>query len=141
MKRVAGLVVVLLLATVALSACGESKEDKAMKSVCSARSDISKQVDELKSLTLSTVTIDGVQQNLKAIRSDLSKMKDAQGDLKGDRRQQVENANSAFAAQVQSIASSFGKSLSISDAKAQLSTALQQLASAYEKSLAPIDCS
>lgn len=50
-------------------------------------------------------------------------------------------AGRAFAAQVQSIASSFGKSLSISDAKTQLSSALQEVASAYEKSLAPIDCS
>jgi hypothetical protein len=42
---------------------------------------------------------------------------------------------------VQSITGSLGKSLSLNDAKTQLSSALQQLASAYEKSFASIDCS
>jgi hypothetical protein len=132
---------IAVLAALGLSACGESKQDKAKSTVCDSRADISKQVDQLKGLTISTVTIDGVQNSLKAINSDLSKIKDAQGDLSGSRRQQVQDATKTFTSQVQSIAGSVGKSTSLSDAKAQLTSALQQLGGAYKQSFARVDCS
>ena len=140
MKPIAFLLIALL-AALALGACGQSKEDKAKSTVCDARADIGKQVDQLKGLTASTVTLDGVQNSLKTIRSDLSKIKDAQGDLSGDRRQQVQDATKTFTSQVQSIAGSIGKSTSLSDAKAQLTSALQQLGDAYKQSFARVDCS
>jgi uncharacterized protein YjbJ (UPF0337 family) len=129
------------VAALAIGACGESKEDKAKNTVCDARADISKQVDQLKGLTISTATADDVQQSVKAINSDLSKIKDAQGDLSDDRRQQVEAATKTFTSQVQSIVESLGSSTSLRDAASQLSSATQQLAAAYKQSLAPIDCS
>jgi uncharacterized protein YjbJ (UPF0337 family) len=141
MRPSIALLLLAVLAALGLGACGESKQDKAKTTVCDARADISKQVDQLKGLTVSTVTVDGVQNSLKAISSDLSKIKDAQGDLSGDRRQQVEDATKTFTSQVQSIAGSVGKSTSLSDAKAQLSNALQQLAAAYKQSFARVDCS
>jgi uncharacterized protein YjbJ (UPF0337 family) len=141
MKPSIACLLLALVAALALGACGESKEDKAKSAVCDARSDISKQVDKLKGLTVSTVTIDGVQESLKAIRSDLSKIKDAQGDLSSDRRQQVEDANKAFTSQVQSVVGSVGRSTSLSDAKAQLTSAVQDLAAAYQQSFARVDCS
>jgi uncharacterized protein YjbJ (UPF0337 family) len=129
-----------VVAALAIGACGESKEDKAKKAVCDARADISKQVDQLKSLTISTATTDDVQQSVRAINSDLSKIKDAQGDLSDDRRQQVEAATKTFTSQVQSIIESVGSSTSVRDAATRLTSATQQLATAYEQSLAPIDC-
>jgi hypothetical protein len=136
------IVVVLLglLATLALSACGESKQDKAKGTVCDARADIGKQVDKLKGLTVSTVTAGGVQGSLNAISSDLSKIAGAQGDLSADRRKQVQDATKTFTSQVQDIAGSVGKSTSVSDAKAQLTSALQQLGDAYKQSFAKVDC-
>ena len=74
MKLSIPFVVLALLACLAVGACGQSKQDKAKSTVCDARADISKQVDKLKGLTPSTVTIDGVQSSLKAISSDLSKI-------------------------------------------------------------------
>ena len=130
-----------VVAALVVGACGESKEDKAHTAVCSARADISKQVDQLKGLTVSTVTVDKVQNALKAINDDLSKIKDAQGDLTDDRRQQVEAATKTFTSQVQSIIESLGSSTSLRDAASQLSSATQQLAAAYKQSFAPIDCS
>jgi uncharacterized protein YjbJ (UPF0337 family) len=130
-----------VVAALAVGACGESKEDKAQKAVCSARADISKQVDQLESLTISTATADDVKQSVKAINSDLSKIKDAQGDLSDDRRQQVEAATKTFTSQVQSIIESVGSSTSLRDAASQLTSATKQLAAAYKQSLAPIDCS
>jgi hypothetical protein len=140
MKPSIAFLLIALLATLALGACGESKEDKAKSAVCDARADISKQVDQLKGLTISTVTVDSVQNSLKAISSDLSKIKDAQGDLSADRRTQVENATKTFTSQLQSIAGSVGKSTSLSEAKAQLTSALQQLGDAYKQSFAKVDC-
>jgi hypothetical protein len=131
---------IAVLAALGLGACGESTQDKAKGTVCDARADISKQVDQLKGLTVSTVTVDGVQNSLKAINSDLSKIKDAQGDLSDDRRQQVQDATKTFTSQVQSIAGSVGKSTSLSEAKAQLTGALQQLGDAYKQSFAKVDC-
>jgi Tfp pilus assembly protein PilP len=141
MKLSIPFVVLALLACLAVGACGQSKQDKAKSTVCDARADISKQVDKLKGLTPSTVTIDGVQSSLKAISSDLSKIKDAQGDLSADRRKQVEDATKTFTSQVQSIAGSIGKSTSLSQARTQLSSALQQLGTAYKQSFAGVDCS
>ena len=131
---------IAVLAALALGACGESEQDKAKSTVCDARADISKQVDQLKGLTVSTVTVDGVQNSLKAINDDLSKIKDAQGDLSGNRRQQVQDATKTFTSQVQSIAGSVGKSTSLSEAKTQLTSALQQLGDAYKQSFAKVDC-
>jgi Tfp pilus assembly protein PilP len=131
----------VLIAALALGACGESKEDKAKSTVCDARADIGKQVDKLKGLTITTASASAAQESLKAINSDLSKITDAQGDLSDDRRQQVETANKAFTSQLQSIAASLGSSTSLSDAKSQLSSALQQLATAYKTSFARVDCS
>ena len=124
----------------ALGACGESDEDKAQNTVCDARDDIGKQVDDLKSLTPATVTADAVTQNLEAIDNDLNDMSDAQSDLSSDRRSDVEAANKAFESSVEGIVSQLGSSLSAADAKAQVVTALNQLAASYQEAFAPLNC-
>jgi hypothetical protein len=124
----------------ALGACGESSEEKALNSVCGARDDIGNQVDDLKSLTPATVTTDAVTQNLDAIKNDLKNISGALSDLSSDRRSEIEAANKTFASSVEGIASQLGSSLSASDAKAQVATALQQLEASYQKAFAPLSC-
>lgn len=141
MNRVRVILPLVLCAALALGACGTSKEDKAKSSVCSARADISKQVDKLKGLTLSSSTLQDVQQSLTSISSDLSKIRDAQGDLKGDRKKQVQQATDEFTSQLKGVAGTIGRSLSASNAKSQLTAAAQELATAYQQALKPIDCS
>jgi hypothetical protein len=131
---------VLVLAVLALGACGESDEEKAMNTVCDARDDMAKQVDELKKLTPATFTTDAVTQNLDAIRTDLKDISDAQADLSDDRRSEVEAATTEFTGSVRAVASDLGTSLSASDARTQLAGALQQLGTSYEQTLAPLDC-
>jgi hypothetical protein len=127
---------------VALASCGgDSKAEKAQKTVCDARADISKQVDQLKSMTVATVSTDAVSQSLSAIGSDVSKIKSAQSDLSDERRQQVESANQQFANQVRAIAKQIATTKSAADAKTALTTALQQLAGAYKQTFAKVDCS
>ena len=138
--RVACSVLTVVMLVFALGACGESDEEKAQNKVCDARDDINKQVDELKSLTPSTVTADGVTQNLDAIKTDLKDISDAQSDLSSDRRSDVEAANKAFESSVEGIVSQLGSSLSAADAKEQVVTALDQLAATYQKAFAPLNC-
>jgi Tfp pilus assembly protein PilP len=135
------LIVLLLAAGLAVAACGESEEDKAKAQVCDARADIQKQVDEMQGLTRSTATVDGVTKNLQAIRADLRKIKDAQGNLNDERKQQVQDANQAFEQQVRSTVQNVGKSLSVSDAETQLRSAVTDLANSYKQTLGKVDCS
>ena len=138
--RTACSVLAVVMLVFALGACGESDEEKAQNTVCDARDDIGKQVDDLKSLTPATVTADAVTQNLEAIDNDLNDMAAAQSDLSSDRRSEVEAANKAFESSVEGIVSDLGSSLSASDAKAGIVTALQQLAASYKKAFAPLNC-
>jgi hypothetical protein len=130
----------VVMLALALGACGESDEEKAQNTVCDAKDDIGKQVDELASLTPATVTTDAVTQNLDAIKTDLKDISDAQSDLSSDRRNEVEAATKAFTSSVKGIASQLGSSLSASDAKAQAATALQQPEASYQKAFAPLSC-
>jgi hypothetical protein len=138
MKPIAAVAVAVV--ALGAAACGTSEEDKAKEQVCDARADISKRVDTLEGLTLSTATTGQVKDSLTAIRDDLRKIGDAQGDLDDERKSQVQAANAAFAAQLQSIAADLGRDLSAADAKAQLQSALRQLATTYRQTFAKVDC-
>jgi phage-related minor tail protein len=138
--RAACSVLAVVLIAFALGACGESDEEKAQNAVCDAKADIGEQVDELKSLTPATVTADGVRQSLAAIRTDLEDISDAQADLSSDRRSEAEAATKAFTSSVQETAGELGRSLSASDAKSEVATALDQLGASYQESFAPLNC-
>ena len=125
-----------------LAACGgQSKQEKATSQVCDARADIAKQVDTLKNLTVSTATTSQIKTSLNAIKDDLGKIKDAQGDLNEQRKHQVTQANEAFVAQINSIGSNLLSTLSLSQGKDQLEASLQQLAGTYKQTFAKVDCS
>jgi hypothetical protein len=125
----------------ALAGCGESKQDKAKKAVCSARSEIEKSVNDLRSLTLTTVTVDGVKNDISSIQTNLKKMVDNQKELASDRKDKVTSATQAFGQQLKSIASGLTSNLSLTNAASQVKTAGASLQSAYTSALAPIDCS
>ena len=135
------MILVLVAAALALAACGESTQDKAQTQVCDARADIQRQVSDLSSLTLATASVDGVQSKLKAIRSSLQKIADAQGDLNAERKQQVQAANQAFRTQLSSIVSGLGNNLSLATAATKLKDAASKLADSYRQTLGRVDCS
>ena len=134
------MILVLVAAALALAACGESTQDKAQSQVCDARADIQKQVSDLSSLTLATASVDGVQSKLKAIRSSLQKIADAQGDLNAERKQQVQAANQAFRTELSSIVSDLGDNLSLATAATKLEDATSKLAASYRQTLGRVDC-
>ena len=69
-----------------------------------ARGTSKKQVDELKSTTISSGALDGVQANLSAIRKDVKQIADSQGSLADDRKQEIQKANQEFKSQVSDVA-------------------------------------
>ena len=138
--RLGLLVVGLLLVATTAFGCGESDAEKAQTQVCDARTDLQKQVDDLAALTPATATADGVKANVSAIENDLKQIRDAQGDLNDERKQQVESATQAFAAEVKTIGADLRSDLSASGAQAKLQAAGQQLASSYQQTFAKIDC-
>lgn len=131
----------LLSGALALTACGESKQEKAKAEVCSARADISKQVNTLTSLTASTISPSQVKTGVEAIANDLTKIKNAQGNLAPARKEQVQSATHTFETQLGSILTGITSNLSLSNAETQFKSALTQLAESYKKTLAPINCS
>jgi hypothetical protein len=131
----------LSAASLLLAACGESDEDKAKTQVCDARADIKKHVDDLNGLTITSASVDEIQQDLQAIGDDLTKISDAQGDLAPDRKEQVEAANKAFRSEVQATAKRVVSGLTAGDAQAQLESAVGALVTGYKKAFAPVDCS
>jgi predicted nuclease with TOPRIM domain len=124
----------------AFAGCGQSAQDKAKKDVCNARADIEKKVNDLKGLTATSVSVDRVKSDLKAIKDDLKKIADAQDQLDPTRKKQVEKANETFKSQVSTLTQDLKSPEALKGAAAQLKTDIANLASAYKKTYAPIDC-
>jgi hypothetical protein len=139
--RKAFAIAALSLGLLALVGCGESSQEKAKAQVCAARSDISKQVQMLSELTLSTSILTEAKTGLEAIASDVTKIKDAQPNLEPARKQQVAAATDTFATQVASIITGLVSNPSLSNAEKQLRSSLSQYVKSFEQALAPIDCS
>jgi len=137
MRRLA----LVVAAGLVLAACGgESDQEKAQKTVCDARADIGKQVNELKALTPATASVNGVRANIDAIQDDLRKIVDAQSTLSDDRRAQVKAATDQFTARVTQLVQEATRSLTLEDAATRLRAAVSDLATAYSQSIGKIDC-
>ena len=136
------LVVAALLGSAALLvACGESEEEKAQNEVCDARADIERRVDDLAGLTLTTVSIEQVTNNLEAIRDDLEKIAAEQEDLEPERRQEVEQAGQRFRSQLETTARDVvSGATSGEEAGATLGAALDELAMTFREAYGPLDC-
>ena len=152
--RSALLAIAAVTIALALGACGSSSDDtpastgastgdaaSAQTTVCNARDDIGKQVDELKALTPSTVSRGAITTSIAAITKDLDTISSAQGNLSGERRSELEAANKEFKAAVKDTAAQVVSSVTASDAKASLVAALQQLGTSYQQTFASLDCS
>lgn len=140
-------IVALLLSAVALTACGESAQEKAMAQVCAARADISKQITKLQGLTFSSSTITEAKAGFEAIGKDLTKIKNEQSALAPARKEQVQKATSTFETELSSIAGGLVSSLgsggieaALKNAQPQLKSALNTLEADYKQALGPISC-
>jgi len=132
--------VLLVTFAIPLSGCGESKQEQAKKSVCSARSDIKSRIATLQTLTPSIATLPQVKTEVTEIVNDLKKIEGEQGNLEPARRQQVQKATQTFQQQVTSTLSNLTSNLSLSGAESQLQSAVRQLGTSYAQALGPIEC-
>ena len=117
-----------------------SAQDQAASQVCNARADIQTQVDTLTTLSAGSATKADVTSALNAITTDLQTIKAAQADLTPERKQQVQDATTAFETQLKDIVRQTVAGLATTDAKTQAETAAASLKSAVSESLQPIDC-
>jgi len=131
----------ILMAFAAAGCGGQSKSDKAMAQVCSSRDNITKQVDNLKNLTITSATSSQVSDSLQAIQKDLQNIGDARKDLSDANREQVDKANQAFASSVRKTFAEVGTKTSLQDSATQLKTAFQNLADSYRNTFGQINCS
>ncbi|MGA9874494.1 MAG: hypothetical protein WBQ21_01660 [Solirubrobacteraceae bacterium] len=132
---------VMLACALVFASCGESAQEKAKAQVCSARSDIAKQVKTLGELTISLSILSEAKTGVEAIGKDLAKIKDAQPDLQPARREQIQAATHTFETQVKKILSELTSKPSLSRAETDIKSTLAQLLASYEKALAPVNCS
>ncbi|MDA0167404.1 hypothetical protein OM076_44505 [Solirubrobacter ginsenosidimutans] len=127
-------------ATEAPTQAPASPQDQAASDVCAARADIQTQVDTLATVSTGDATRNDVTSALEAITTNLQKIKDAQPNLTPERKQQVQDAVTAFGTQLQAVVRQAVATGSKADAKAQATDAAAALKSATAESLQPIDC-
>jgi len=145
--RHAAVLPVLVLALTAAAGCGgdkgPSKADKqaqAQTTVCTARSDIQAQITTLQGLTPNLASVPQIKTAVSAIVSDLGKIKDAEPDLRPDAKQQVQQANQAFADKAKAVGTAAVSGGLSGDIAGQLKPAIQQLEAAYKEVFTPLAC-
>lgn len=143
-RRVA-VIALCALAPFAIAACGDSESDsgsdQALTEICTAKDDLSTQVDDLKALNKDTVSVAAVTASLTAIQGDLTTIAGALPELAQEQKDAIEPAVTTFKNDVQTALGSIVQSKSVSDAKAQISSAAATLKSSFETNIASIDCS
>jgi hypothetical protein len=137
----------VLLCTAAFAGCGESAQDKAKAEVCSARSTISKEVQKLQGLTLSSSTAEEAKKSVETISGQLKKIVDAQPNLSAPRKEQVEAATKTFGQDLKSVGLEVAAALpsgnseaALAAAKTKLKASAERLAADYQQALGPISC-
>jgi hypothetical protein len=132
---------ILIASAALLSACGESEEEKAQNAVCDARADIERRVDDLASLTPTSVSVDRVTNNLEAIGDDLEKIAAERDDLSSEQRRAVEEAGEQFRSELDATARDFvSGAASGEEAGERIGAALDDLAESFRSAYGPVDC-
>lgn len=119
--------------------CGESDQAKAEKSVCEAKTAISKSVQSLQHLTPQNVTVATVQGDLNTINENLKKLQQAEEKLSGPRKEAVEKANETLKSDLSALAGEL-TTLTPANITSKLTAAIEKLAASYKQALAPIPC-
>jgi archaellum component FlaC len=136
------LTAILALAASALliAACGGDSEEEALEKVCNAADDIEQQVGELSSLTLSTASIEGIEDSLNTIGEDLNTIDESLGDLREDEADQVEEAAQSLESTADTALNELGESQSLQQAGKSIERAFADLGTATQQLFASIDC-
>jgi hypothetical protein len=127
-----------------LAGCGESEKEKFEKAkaeVCKSRSTIETNVQSLKSLPLSPLSIESAKKSLETIGKELKKIKEEAPKLAPETKKQVQSATAEFEGEIKTLTSEIGSgSFNPVTAKAQAETALKGLLTSYESTLRRLSC-
>jgi hypothetical protein len=147
-RRLPAAAAVVLLSSLGLVACGESSEEKATAQVCSARSEISKQVEKLEALTISSSAPAEAKASVEAINASLHKISEAAPNLPSARKEEVKAADTAAKASLVALtagavsaAKSGGAEAAAKSAQAQLKTTAATFGAAYKHAFDELKCS
>jgi hypothetical protein len=140
-------VLTVVLSALGLVACGESSGEKATAQVCSARSEISTQVQTLESLTLSSSAASEAKTSVEAISRSLDKIKEEAPKLPSARKEEVEVAQKAaevaltsMTASALSAVTSGGVEAALKSVEPQLKTTAAALTAAYKHAFDELKC-
>jgi hypothetical protein len=131
---------ICLVALGAAGCGGTSEADKAKSQACDARDDIQSQITTLKGLPLQASSIDTAKTAVTAIGDDLKTIQDAAPKASDDLKGQLEQANSSFKSQLQSISASIDSSSSVASVTTALKTAGADLEKAYQSAFSNVKC-
>ena len=146
--RIGTLLATLAIGAAVLSGCGESKEEKAAKSVCSSVSTIDAELAKLQSPTLSATLPEEVRNSVNAISSGIKSIKEQAPNLEQARRTEIEAANKIFAtelavtgASILSAATAGNAKSALESAAGKVKTAATNAATAYKQAFKALNCS
>jgi hypothetical protein len=141
-------VAALAITTLGVVGCGESSEEKATKTVCSATSEISTQIEKLQSLPISSSFPSEARGSAEAIGKSIDKIREAGPNLPSARREELDAANRAFQTEIVTITRSIVSATTSSNiesalksAEPKIKAALSTLASDYKKAFQALKCS
>jgi hypothetical protein len=144
-NRSAGIATLSVIA-LGLAACGESSEEKATKQVCTATSEISKQVQKLQTLPISSSFPTEVKTSAEAIDKSIGEIQSAAPNLETARKEEVNTATNTFKLELASliattVSSATSGEAALKSAEPKIKTSLSTLASGYKKAFQALKCS
>jgi len=139
-------VAALSVVVLGLAACGESSEEKAKKQVCAATSEISKQIQKLESLPISSSFVTEVKTSGEAIDKSIGEIKSAAPNLATANREEFEAATKTFQTELTSlivttVKSSTSGEAALKSAEPKIKASLSTLATGYKKAFEALKCS
>jgi hypothetical protein len=132
-----------------MAACGESSQEKAKKQVCSASSEIKKQIAKLEGLSINSSFPTEAKTSLEAIGKSLTEVKKAAPNLEAARKEEVQAGTKAFETEIVAITASVASAAiksgnteaALKAAEPQIKSAEAQLSANYKKAFEALKCS
>ena len=138
----------LLIATLGLTACGESSSEKATKQVCSATKEIQAQIKKLETLPISSSFPTEVKTSVESIDKSVKKIEEAAPNLPTSRKEEINAANKAFEVEaatitkeVVSASQSSNVEAALKSAEPQINASISKLSGDYKKAFEALKCS
>jgi hypothetical protein len=137
---------VLSTMVLGLAACGESSEEKATKQVCAATSEISKQIQKLQALPISSSLPTEIKTSAQAIDKSIGEIESAAPNLETARKEEFDTATSAFKLELAAlvattVASAARGEAALAGAGPKIKASLSALAGDYRKAFQALKCS